>query len=118
MKRVRSLELELEQVIGRQLEVDENVQDASFFTELACHVPSEDRIETAIAIIFSAFGDLFTIWGSVPGEIPESVMQKVISAVQKHGFRYVDTESLAEAYSGTNPVFQHSRWIDRFFSYI
>lgn len=118
MKRVRSLKPELEQIVGRHLDIDENVQDASFFTELAAHVPGEDSIETAITIIFSAFGGLFTIWSSMPNEIPEAAVQKAVDAVQRHGFRYVDTESLEEAYCGTNPVFQHSRWIDRFFSYI
>ncbi len=120
MARVRSLQPEVEAIIGRRLELDENVQDASFFTELAAYVPSvkPKHMEAAIAITFSAFGDLFTVWSSAPDEIPATVVEKVVTAVQGHGFHYVDGDSLSEQYIGDNPVFRENNWSYRFFSYL
>ena len=118
MARVRSLRPEIESIIGRRMDHDEQVQDASFFTQLAATVPKPQRIEVAIAVTFSAFGGLFTVWSTAPDEIPDPVVRHVIRAVEEHGFRYVASESLSETYSGDNQMFQGSDWGYRFFSYL
>ena len=119
MDRVRSLKPELEGILGRSLELDDQVQDASYFAQLAAIVPEQSPgpIETAISVIFSAFGNLFTVWSNIPGLVPASTVQSVIVAVQRHDFRYVDGESLSETYSGENPFFQRNNWCYRFFDY-
>ena len=120
MARVRSLKPQLENILGQPLELDEQVQDASFFTQLAVFVSKENpsRIETAIAIMFSASGNLFTVWSSVPEMIPATTVQSVIAKVQEHGFHYIDDGTLKEPYSGSNPIFQGENWCYRFFSYL
>jgi len=120
IERVRQLKPQIEQAAGRPFEIDEHVQDASFFTDLALLVPADEPrvIATVLAIRFSAFGDLFTTWTWGAEQLPTPIVQEVITIVQGAGFHYVDAESLAEKYSGANPVFAGGTWWWRFFDYV
>jgi hypothetical protein len=121
MNRVELIVPELEQIIGRPLDLDTAVQDASFFTEISLRQPAAKAgyIDALIAVRFSAFGDLFTVWTSCPEDpLPKAVVQRVILSVEGHGFRYVNEDSLAEPYSGANPVFAGQTWGYRYFEYL
>jgi hypothetical protein len=121
MSRVELIVPEVEQIIGRPLELDTAVEDASFFTEISLRQPAAKAgfIDALIAVRFSAFGELFTVWTSCPDHpLPKTVVQRSIAAVEEHGFRYVDEDSLAEPYGGANPAFAGQMWGYRFFEYL
>jgi hypothetical protein len=121
MSRVELVIPELERIIGRPLELDTAVQDASFFTEIWLRRPAAKAgyIDVLIAVRFSAFADLFTVWTSCPDEpLPEALVQRVVAAVEEFGFRFVDEDSLAEPYSGANEAFVGETWWYRFFEYL
>jgi len=121
MEELRSLHPELAAILGEPLELDEQVQDASFFAELAFCIPgSQPRaLDTVLAVRFSAFGRLFTIWSHCPTQpIEAEQLAQIINTVESRGFRYVDTASLDEPYHGRNPLFGGSTWWYRFFDYL
>ncbi|MBD2075485.1 hypothetical protein H6F86_16595 [Phormidium sp. FACHB-592] len=120
MSRVRRLKPEIEQLTGRPFEIDENVQDASFFTELSLHKPGGklNFIETVLAIRFSAFGNLFAVWNRSSEQFPPSVVEQVIKTTEHYGFIYVNADELDEQYTGQHEGFKTQSWWIRFFDYI
>src|SRR5436305_1567845 len=70
--RVAALRPELERIAGRAFVQDNNVQDASFFTELSIQRPGPrpNWIDTVFAVRFSGFGLLFTTWSHCEAERP------------------------------------------------
>lgn len=121
ISRVRRLKPEIEQLVGRPFEIDENVQDASFFTDLSLHTPSAkpNFIDTVLAVRFSAFGNLFTVWSACSSEqLPPSVVEQVIKTTENHGFIYVNADELNEPYTGQHEGFKTMSWWIRFFDYI
>lgn len=119
---VETIKPKLEQIIGRELRMDRNVQDASYFTDLAYIQPSEEprTWHTIFAIFFSAFGRLTTIWSACPEDMKISVeaRERVIEELMASGFRYVDVSLLSEPYDGIHPLFVGSNWYTRFFDYV
>jgi len=118
--RVRAVQSALERIAGRRFDLDENVQDATFFTELAIHVPGREAgwIDTVFAIRFSAFGRLFTNWSHGPERLPEAVEAELIRTVEAAGFRFVPPAAANELYTGRYPGWHGMTWWSRFFDYL
>ena len=130
MAKVRALGPVLERIAGRKFEVDENVQDASFFTDLGTYDtrarPQGGTLRFAVLTVrFSSFGRLFTVWSvdddaeAVRGpKLPPEIVRAVIDAVGQQGYVYVDAEALHADYTGANPHLQGGSWWIRFFDYL
>ena len=121
MARVRRLQPELERLVGHGFELDVNVQDASFFTELSWHKSSTkpNYIDTILALRFSAFGDFFTDWNRCSTEqIAPLALAQIIGVAQNHGFVHISPSDLKETYAGKHPGFQMASWWYRFFDYV
>lgn len=125
ISRVRALKSRLEFIVGHEFVMDENVQDASFFTDLAIsgqehYVSGIGKvIGSRIVIRFSCFGNLFTIFATSDGEkLDESIVDGIIAEVQRHGFIYVEANVLEETYSGINPHLEGQTWWVRYFDYL
>ena len=105
----------MESIAGRQFEIDENVQDASFFTDLGTY---ED--EPQLALRFSAFGDLFTTWSvcSHESKLDPQIVEQVITVARRGGFNYVAADDLDAEYTGDNPHFAGTSWWIRYFDYV
>jgi hypothetical protein len=123
----------LRELVGAPLLVDDHVQDASFFADVAAYeelrLSSGRSIRAAlIAIRFSCFGDLFTIWstneaggwsvGSRPHRLSADVVERAIAEVERDGYIYVDGAKLNRSYTGRNPHLKNVSWWVRFFDYL
>lgn len=127
MSKVREMIPVLERITGRSFEVDESVQNASFFTDLGTYddfrLPAGGTLRLAVlAVRFSSFGKLFTTWsveqaeGKRASTLSQGVVRKAIEAVQKRCYVHVDAETLRnEPYSGVHPRFRGHSWWIRFF---
>ncbi|HEX8465872.1 MAG TPA: hypothetical protein VF627_14760, partial [Abditibacterium sp.] len=91
MTRVRNLQPKVESLLECRVKIDENVQDASFFTQILCD---------SCSIMFSAFGNLFTIW--TENGLLGNLEEKVVPIVENEAFVYVPTYELDEIYTGIN----------------
>jgi hypothetical protein len=121
MARVGALVPALEAVVGRPLTIDNHVQDASFFTDVACHRevshPGMGRVvEWVFAVRFSCFGDLFTVISAA--DVAPSMVEQVIAVVSGAGFVHVPAAELSEPYTGSHPSFLETTWWIRFFDYL
>jgi hypothetical protein len=125
MNRVRVLQPVVETITGRRFEIDENVQDASFFTDLGTYREKRTPyggtlLHTILRIRFSAFGNLFTV-GSVRSEneqLDRVTTQRVIDAAEDAGLVFVDADDLDCEYTGANPHLTGTSWWIRFFDYL
>ena len=116
---VRRLKPALDAIAGRTFELDDQVQDASFFAELAIRKPASRAIETVFAVSFSSFGRLFTDWSNCESEcLPGANADAILQHIWNAGFAYVSGEALSLPYSGRNPYFVGRDWRDRYFSYL
>jgi hypothetical protein len=118
---VAGLRPELERIAGRAFVQDNNVQDASFFTELSIQRPGQqpNEIDTVFAVRFSGFGRLFTTWSHCEAErLPAEVAAELVAAVERAGFRYVPAAAFDAPYTGRHPGFAGSSWWIRFFDYV
>jgi hypothetical protein len=101
---VAALQPQLEDAIGHSLVLDKNVQDAAHFTELSWQteprpVPGvgERVILTRIAIRFSAFGRLATIWENAPeAPLDADLIDRLIHILANAGFKVVPVDTLDE----------------------
>jgi hypothetical protein len=125
MTRVRELKSRLESLAGQPFIMDENVQDASFFTDLA--IVGRERyvsgigkvVGSKIVIRFSCFGNLFTVYSTSENErLEESIVENIIAEVERHGFIYVEADGLEETYTGINPHLKGQSWWIRYFDYL
>jgi hypothetical protein len=117
VERVKAVIPDVEKILGRNLVLDTGPQDATFFADLSLPYQHDSKY-TVIALRFSYFGNLFTTWSVCQSEsIPRSKVKKIIAAVERHGFIYVDKNDLNEPYSGANPKFMRTPWWFRFFDY-
>jgi hypothetical protein len=119
IKRVRAVAADLERALGIPFQLDDQIQDASFFAALAAfQFDGHRKQECILSIRFSAFGNFFTIWQWRCTIIPTSDLERVISIVRSAGFEYVDAEALGQSYTGNHPGFRHASWWARFFDYL
>lgn len=124
MKRVEELKPKLDTILGRSLELDKNVQDASFFTELSILEPPTAGLniyQCVLGIRFSSFGNLFTVWStSIAEKVDEAKVAGVIAETEAAGFIYIDAETLEEKYTGKNQYLAGNieNWRERFFDYL
>lgn len=120
IKRVEALLPEIERIVGGALQLDTNIEDASYFAEASLQKTGEraNYIEFLFAIRFSSFGNLFTIWSSERSHgLPAFNLEELLSAAKENGFVYVDIETLKGPYSGSNESCHAATWWDRFFAY-
>ena len=128
---VDSLVPELEAVTRHKLDVDRNVQDASFMTDVGLLDDRyNDRTTGAGAIYyvfsfrFSNFGRLFTLHGGEwEQRFNELNLDRCVSLIRSRGFVYVAADDLDTAYDGINgadnPISGTAlTWWIRFFDYI
>ncbi|RDY22486.1 hypothetical protein CHF27_013220 [Romboutsia maritimum] len=132
MKRVHSIKSQIENIIRNKLRIDDQVQDASFFTELAIYkksknkrdYPCEDFKGTVwlcdLGIKFSSFGNMVTISSVTEGDMYSKYpIEKIIEILKNNGYIYIDSESLNESYDGINKYMdEESTWWVRYFDYI
>jgi hypothetical protein len=90
--RVRELKLVCDRIAGRAFVFDGNVQDASFFADIALRAPSPKMrvIDTVFALRFSCFGNLFTQYGPTgPDTLPQAIANQIVSQAEAAGFVFV-----------------------------
>jgi hypothetical protein len=130
--RVARLKPELERIAGSTFELDDSVEDATFFAELSIYRPFERVVLgfispqrfmlSVVTVRFSAFGELFTMVSAFepddPERLPEELEAELVQAVSEAGFVYVSEQALGAPYTGTHRRFVGSTWWNRFFEYV
>lgn len=113
------LQPHLERIANRTFTLDDRVQDASFFGDLAIVKAGErpNWFEYVFALRFSNFGKLFTTCNSSSEELSPEIRVRIVEAAITAGFFYVEPEALDEAYAGRNQVFSGATWWERYFDY-
>ena len=128
---IESLLPSVESVVGRSLDLDRNVQDASFLTDIGL---LDDRyydrkrgvgcIRYVCAFRFSNFGRMFTLHGEQWRHVFDKYrLGEAIELIRSNGFVYVPADQLEAPYDGVNssnnPIDGSSlTWWIRFFDYI
>jgi len=115
--RVRELMPELKRIAGIELQLDTNVEDASFFCDLACY--REERpgmLYPVLLVRFSSFGRLVTLTHAA--EISDDTVAGLVAALADAGFVFVAEEELSEPYTGINLALRNGSWWIRFFDYL
>lgn len=118
----------LEAVIGETLEVDRQVQDASFLADLYVLSPAARVNEWTMALYFdlcvrfSAFGRLFTVFTHA-GRLNDARfdLARIVETVRERGFHYVPAGELREPYDGANEALRGDpgiSWWTRYFDYL
>jgi hypothetical protein len=122
LEKVVEAKASLEELCGREFVLDRNVQDATYCASLAIEKREETpfpHVAAVIGIVFSNFGNLFTLAGNSRTEaLQQSVIADIVSRLQLLGFRFVDERSLDESYDGPNTSFHGTTWRHRFFDYL
>jgi hypothetical protein len=129
--RVESLVSGIEAIVGRKLDVDRNVQDASFLTDVGLlderyydRKSGTGAISYVFSFRFSNFGRLFTLHGTEwKQRFDEDKLGDALDFIRSHGFVYVASDELDSPYDGVNgpnsPVsVSPVTWWTRFFDYI
>lgn len=114
-----SLQPHLERIAGRTFTLDDKVQDASFFGDLAIVKAGErpNWFEYVFALRFSNFGKLFTVCNSSSEKLSPDTVARLVDAATTAGFAYVEPEALDEPYVGANRAFSEATWWARYFDY-
>src|SRR5207245_2128784 len=107
---VDSLVAELESITGHQLDVDRNVQDASFLTDVGLldyryynRATKSGAIYYIFSFRFSNFGRLFTLHGGEwEKRFDELNLRACCDLILSRGFVYVASDDLDTAYDGVN----------------
>ena len=73
-----------------------------------------------IAIRFSSFGKLYTLFTSLDEFPPQYPVEKIHDVIQQHGWRFVDGEVLEVPYDGVNQSLRDwgVTWWVRYFDYL
>ena len=112
----------LEGILGRRLEMDDRVQDASHFTQLSdptcTHADWASGRQVAAGMRFSKFDRMFVIfdggcWGAAADELR--------AFLAKQGFHEVPLAALLEPYDGQlagGPGTEDWNWFRRFFDWM
>lgn len=128
---INSLVAELETITGYYLDVDRNVQDASFMTDVGLlddryynRAAGTGALYYIFSFRFSNFGRLFTLHGGEwEQRYEEFRLGRCIDAIRLRGFVYVAADALDSPYDGVNgtdnPISGSPlTWWIRFFDYI
>lgn len=119
IQRVQALVPALRRISGVELTLEERIEDASFFCDVACYREESPRLRYPVILIrFSAFGQLVTVTWSEGAEELEGAIAGLIAALGDAGFTYVPAAELEEPYTGRNPHLGSHTWWYRFFDYL
>jgi len=119
------IQVEIRNELQISFEKDGNVQDASFFDELRILNPSSNRSNGVVALVpdiairFSNFGRLFTIY-SLTDSLKRYPVDKLKELIGKHGWKFIDPADLDKPYDGKNDVLKGEKitWWVRYFDYL
>jgi len=117
---VERLKPELERILGINLRLDKNVQDASFFADLGLLIqePSPTGViylSYQVCFRFSWFAKMFTIFGSKWEQFDTSGANAFL---KENGFTYIPSSELDTPYDGVNEPFEEGlTWWTRYFDY-
>jgi hypothetical protein len=126
--RIVDIKSRLAAELGIDLDIDEEVQDASFITELYLLVPGARSTHSTVFIYelcirFSAFGNLFTIFAE--SGVPDARrfdLVRIRNVVEDKGFFYVEPVELHSPYDGANEAIREDptgqTWWTRYFDYL
>src|ERR1700722_17124900 len=130
MAAVEALKTQVERILGQSLQLDDQVQDASFFAELfvlgdgAVGPTGVTTMVFKIAIRFSTFGKMATIHtNSAASALDKYPVARIADLLVQHGFQYIPAEALGERYDGKlkgldRSVASEATWWYRFFEYM
>jgi hypothetical protein len=127
-REVEAIKPQIEAIVGRELDIDPNVQDATYVTDIGM---LDDRYYDRktgtgagvflFAFRFSCFGRMFTAHGTKRRELSkEWNLDRVVSLLKDRDFVYVPEEALQVPYDGPNKwsVGGPKTWWIRFFDYV
>jgi len=123
LDRVRALGPQLRAITGQNLRLDDKVHDATFFAEWAALEPSAREWPGVsgpvhlcrIAIRFSAFGKLYSVWGNCPDQpVCDAIIADIDQFLSPLGYVRVPEDLLFQPIptEGANKT-----WQSRFFAY-
>ncbi|MFH1877148.1 MAG: hypothetical protein ABH865_09710 [Candidatus Omnitrophota bacterium] len=127
----KELSLEINQIkdllknkLGLDFECDDGVQDASFFADLRIFHEKTDSLKRIIqiadiAIRFSNFGKLFSLWSNLDGFEVKFPIKEIVNIVKGFNWKYIPKKELHEIYDGKKVSMRNGKytWWDRFFDY-
>ena len=125
IKKVVSFKNDFEKIFGFKLDLDKQVQDASFIADLRLLEERKDSARTVFlsytfCFRFSNFGNLFTVM-NMPKE-KEKYYSEIMACRQildENGYIYIDQDELEEIYDGVNEPYEEGlTWWTRFFDYL
>jgi len=127
MKLIQDFKKDFESILKFQLDIDKNVQDASFTTDLGLlddnyydRKTGTGALKYFFSFRFSNFGNLFTIVNmpDVNDEYFKEIMhcKKLLG---NKGFIFIDLTELDEVYDGVNEPYENGlTWWTRYFDYL
>jgi hypothetical protein len=121
MARVQALRPALDALAGLHLGLDDQVQDASFFAELAAlregDVPGVGRAMIALVLVrFSCFGQLCCV--QVADDQDPTLAVRLEDTLRQAGYVPVPVDELDTPYTGPNQRLRDASWRIRFFDYL
>jgi hypothetical protein len=127
MNQIIELKLSFEDVFKFKLDIDKNVQDASFTADLGLLDDNYfDRVKGTGVIIyhfsfrFSNFGNLYTLIN--PPSEKSKYYKEILHCqmiLKNTGFIFIDANELDELYDGLNQPFEPGlTWWTRYFDYL
>ncbi len=127
MKLIQEFKKEFESVFKFQLDIDKNVQDASFTTDLGLidetyydRKTGTGALSYKFAFRFSNFGNLYTVL-NMPDLNSEYYKEILIcrEILKDSEFIFIDSSELDEEYDGVNEPYEKGlTWWIRYFDYL
>ena len=127
MKILQEIKSELDEVFDFQLDIDCNVQDASFTTDIGLLDESSYNRKTQSGLLNYIFSFRFSNFGNfyIVDEINNSnkvytnKIDKCIEILNSKGFILINSSELNEEYNGINKPFEKElTWWTRYFDYL
>jgi hypothetical protein len=116
---VGQVRLALEGALGRDLPLDDQAQDASFYADLELQrrtLPGRQGVWISV-VRFSNFGRMVAF--SSEEDVPPDEHHKIERLLMEHGFTLIPGELLDRDYDGRHPAKEAIRtWWDRYFDYL
>ena len=127
MKNLQEVKVEFETIFGFELDIDKNVQDASFTSDIGLLDDSFYDRKTGTGALryifsfrFSNFGNLYTVKGvNNPKNVYKDKIDKCNQILGEKGFVFIDGSEVDEEYDGLNKPFEEGlTWWTRYFDYL